>query len=199
MRTEWLIGLFLSGLALPGCAAAESAREYIDPDTGLAAWEWQGDGIKAQQIQRIPDQTRAFFQGRDFSREDADHIAAACVFQTLFYNQGQQTLHLDLAEWRARVGNGWKPLILTSDWQRDWEARGSPQSARIAFQWALFPNVQEFAPGDWNMGMVTYPVAHGGSFDLRLAWHVGGSRHEALLKGLRCAEDKTYKTGGESP
>jgi len=150
--------------------AAEPIRQYQDEETGLDAWEWSGDGIKLQQIQRIPDQTRAFFLGRGFSRAEAEHIATACVFQTVFYNQGKQPVTLDLAEWRVRLGNQLKPLKLTADWQRDWAARHSSASARIAFQWALFPNRQEFAPGDWNMGMVTYPVPHGGRLDLQVVW-----------------------------
>jgi hypothetical protein len=194
MKPWWLIGLIF-----PVCAAAQGAREYTDADTGLDAWEWSGEGIKLQQIQRIPDQTRAFFLGRGFTREEAEHIASACVFQSVFYNQGEQPVTLDLAEWQVRAGNEIKPLKLTADWQQEWAARDSSQEARIAFQWSLFPNLQEFAPGDWNMGMVTYPVAHGDSLDLLVVWHSGETRHEAWLPGLRCAEDKTFSNEEARP
>jgi hypothetical protein len=188
---KYLGGLLL---ALPLTLMAEVPRQYVDEESGLDAWEWQGEGIKLQQIQRIPDQTRAFFLGRGFARAEAEHIASACVFQTVFYNLGEQAVTLDLAEWQIRTDGQIKPLKLTADWQRDWEARASPDSARIAFQWALFPNVQEFEPGDWNMGMVTYPVAHGERLDLHLVWHSDETRHAVWLPDLRCAEDKTFAT-----
>ena len=187
-RLAWLV------LALPVAAAAEPVRQYQDQETGLDAWEWQAEGIKLQQIQRLPDQTRAFFLGRGFSREDAGHIGAACVFQTIFYNQGEQPVTLDLTEWRAVAGGAEQPLKSTAAWQQDWEARNSPQAARIAFQWALFPTTQEFAPGDWNMGMVTYPLPPGATLALHFVWHAGSERHAAVLPGLRCAAQATGDT-----
>lgn len=176
-------------LVLPLASAAEQTRQYQDQETGLEAWEWQDNGIKLQKIQRLPDQTRAFFMGRGFTREDADYLAAGCVFQTIFHNQSEQPVTLDLAQWRAVVDGTEKPLKLTADWQQDWTARNSPQAARIAFQWALFPNQQTFAPGDWNMGMIIYPVPPGASLDVHFSWQTKAVRHTAVLPGLRCATD----------
>ncbi|QEP41709.1 hypothetical protein D5085_00245 [Ectothiorhodospiraceae bacterium BW-2] len=174
-------------LILPLLLAAEPIRQYRE--AGVEGWEWQSRGIRLQQIQRLPDQTRAFFMGRGFTREDADYLAESCLFQTVFYNQSEQSLTIDLTQWRAVVDNREIPLKLTADWQQNWAARNSPQAARIAFQWALFPNQQTFAPGDWNMGMITYPVPLGASFDLHFNWQVGGVEHTAVLPGLTCATD----------
>ncbi len=177
-------------------AAAETVRQYQDQETGLAAWEWRADGIQLQQIQRLPDQTRAFFQGRGFTTAEADQIAAHCVFQTIFHNHSAQPVTLDLAQWRVNVDGATKPPKLTADWQQDWQARNTPEAARIAFQWALFPNQQTFAPGDWNMGMITYPAPPNSLLDVQFSWQVGETRHNGVLRGLRCAADQSLNAEG---
>lgn len=191
-----LYALFASSNAL----CVESTRRYVDEVTGLDAWEWNNRGIKLVQVQRLPDQTRAFFMGRGFSPENAERIAGHCVFQTVFYNTAKTGMvSLDLSAWRViEKGKKAVPLKLTSHWQKEWEKHNVAQASRIAFQWSLFPEKQEFAPGDWNMGMLTYPVSHGASFTLEIIWRRNDDEkppgkietHIVRIPDLRCAEDK---------
>ncbi len=183
MKPLWLL------CAASFTLSAGEARQFTDPQSGLKAWEWTGQGLELQQIQRIPDQTRAFFLGRGFDSADSDRIAAQCVFQTVFRNQGDQAVDVDLANWRVRTRGETRPFRTRAAWQASWEARASPQGARIAFEWALFPETQTFAPGDWNMGMLLYPAAPGDRADLHFTWQAGAERQEGVIEGLICARN----------
>ena len=161
----------------------------MDVSGVLRGWEWTGDGVTLQQVQRLPDQTRAFFQGRGFPAAAAERLATTCVFQVILRNEGEGPIGVDLADWRIDSGAGPQPLRLTADWQEEWERLGLPQPARIAFQWALFPTRQSFEPWDWNMGMISYPLRPGERFDLHAQWRQGSGMRSATLPGLECAPD----------
>ncbi|HKK14349.1 MAG TPA: hypothetical protein VKA14_06770 [Gammaproteobacteria bacterium] len=181
--------LALSPLLAAPAPAAPHSRHYIDQRTGVDAWRWSGEGISLQLIQRLPDQTRAFFLARGFPRPAVERLASHCVFQTIFHNtagSGGGVVHLDLANWRIDHGQS---LILKKQWQQQWRRMDVPRPARIAFQWSLFPTVQQFAPGDWNMGMTTYPVAPGATVDVHFSWRRHGKLHHGVIQGARCAPD----------
>lgn len=190
----WATGLALSLVLGLGAATAPAGqtRSHVDERTGVDAWVFEDTGIRVELIQRLPNQTRAFFLARGFDREAADHLASRCVFQTLIHNtfDGRDAaVEIRLAEWRALTPEGPKPLILEHQWQEEWKARGVGRAPRIAFAWALFPTHQHFQPGDWNMGMTTYPVAPGTPLDLALTWHVNGKTHRGRMRGMVCATD----------
>lgn len=166
----------------------------MDASGVLRGWEWRGDGVSLQQVQRLPDQTRAFFQGRGFPAAAAERLATTCVFQVTLRNEGEGPITLDLSEWRIDRGAGPEPLRLTADWQAEWEGMGLPESARIAFQWAMFPTRQTFEPQDWNMGMIGYPLRPGERFDLHAQWRQAGAPRDATLAGLACAPDVPAET-----
>ncbi|HHH38230.1 MAG TPA: hypothetical protein ENK50_01470, partial [Sedimenticola sp.] len=77
----------------------------------MRTWLWRHGGVTLQLVQRLPDQTRAFFQGRGFDGASADRLARACVFQTIFRNDGDRPLSYDLDQWRVIQGTMSKPLI----------------------------------------------------------------------------------------
>lgn len=185
MKLPWL-------LCLASCAlSASEARQYTDPQTGLQAWEWTGLGLELHQIQRIPDQTRGFFLGRGFDRADTERIAAYCVFQTIFRNRSDRPVSVELADWRVDVAGELRPFRARAAWQATWEAQDSPQGARIAFEWSLFPESQTFAPGDWNMGMLIYPAAPGERVNLHFSWQAGRQPGEGVIEDLACARNAT--------
>lgn len=178
--------------ALAQGAGAADARRDTDPETGLARWTFQDGALSLQLIQRLPDQTRAFFLGRGFTPEAADAFAGACVFQTILRNAaapGGPTLGLDLTRW-GRIQEGPPaPLPLEPDWQPRWEAAGLTPAARIAFRWSLFPVEQAFRPGDYNWGMVPFGPAPGERFALRLVWTEDGTERTGVVEDVLCAVD----------
>ena len=49
---------------------------------------------------------------------------------------------------------------------------------------------QAFEHGDWNMGMSSYGLPPGESFDLRLEFELGAARVAGEIRDIECAEDK---------
>ena len=173
--------------------ATAEPEKHVDPETGLVGWEWQDDDVSITLNQRLPDQSRAYFQGRGFRSEAADRIAESCVFQAIIRNRADPpvVMQLNLADWRVhQAGESVRPLRLESEWQPEWERRDVGQAARIAFRWSLFPTVQTFQPGDWNMGMITIGLHPGESFDLEVVWRQDEVPRRVSFGGMRCAPER---------
>lgn len=186
------VGFLTVLLAIGGAAWAGETLNQRNPETGLESWKTAYKGVAVELAQLTPDQSRAFFIGRGFAREDAERYAAACVFMTILRNEAAPAaIHYRLAEWRAVVpGRGGQPPKLKEDWMAEWTARGLPAAQKIAFEWSQFPSEQTFEPGDWNQGMSTFALPPGGHFDLVLRWRVQGKFEEQTVKGVRCAQDQ---------
>lgn len=185
------LGLTLLLLACGPAAAA--VQQIAEEGSGLPGWHWQGEGASFTFNQRLPDQTRAFFQGRGFLPEQAEPLARDCVFQAIIRNGAEAAapLALDLAKWRVHpVDSSAQPLRLEAQWQEEWQRMDVSQPARIAFRWALFPTVQRFEPGDWNMGMVTLGLPPGSRFDLEVVWHSGAQEKRQRFPAMQCAAEQ---------
>jgi len=194
----------LAGLLLVMAGAAMSQTEIstgIDADADLPYWEIRKPGMSLRLVQRLPDQTRAFFLARGFARADVDLIAQSCVFQTIFKNTSQaaqpSALEYNLRDWRVRVAGAARGLKTREDWAEEWAPRGIPQPARIAFEWALLPTRQIYNPGDYNWGMSVFNLPPDSRFDLEVVWQQYGARHTEVLKDVHCAADTP--TAAEAP
>ena len=185
IRVSLVLGSSL--LASPISAELERGR---DPDTGLLSWTWRHRGVSVQLVQRLPDQTRAFFLARGFNAEAADLIARACVFQTIFRNDGERPVTYDLGEWTVHHQGEELGLRTREVWDREWQAQGIDQPARIAFRWSLLPTVQRFEPGDYNWGMTSFGMAPGERFDLSLRTVVDGQAIVDTISAVICAPDR---------
>ncbi len=185
-RSPLAAGLFL--LVSPVLAA--ETGHGVDAATGLESWHWAEAGIQLTLVQRLPDQTRAFFEARGLDAAHADALARNCVFQTVIRNTGQRSFRFDLGEWRVVGPGGRRPLRLRADWLAHWQDRGLSGPARIALRWALYPRRQRFAPGDYNWGMTAMGLPPGSRFDLHFVWYRGQSRLSGVLHGLRCAPEQ---------
>ena len=187
--------LTLTLLAVWWAAAHAATDTSVDPETGMASWQTETDGIQVRLTQISPDQARAFYQARGFSVDNAERYAGECVFMTVVRNIGDTPIRHRLADWRYVSAGQPRAIRSKADWERLWKQQGVTESARIAFTWAQFPTAQTFEPGDWNQGMTTYSVPHGGEFDLQFVWHtlkginVDDKLHHGTLEQVRCADD----------
>lgn len=161
-----------------------------DSETGLKSWKWSREGISLQLVQRLPDQTRGFFQARGFTAEEADLIAGSCVFQSIFRNDGSQLLSYNLDHWKVIHQGVELPLQTAERWAQKWQDGAVTQAARIALRWSLLPTRQEYRPGDYNWGMTSYGVAPGEQFDLSIVVNLDGARQIARINGIECARDR---------
>lgn len=185
---------FLS-LALSACSVtAASVSHGIDAEADLPYWEVSSPGMTLRLVQRVPDQTRAFFMARGFSAEAVEPVARSCVFQTIFRNTSQPVepspVEYNLRDWTVITDRGRLGLKTREDWKRVWEQSEVSGPARIAFEWALFPTHQVYQPGDYNWGMSIFDLVPGSELDLKVVWHQYGERHEAIIPDMRCAADE---------
>ena len=185
LRVVALLLLSLAGIARAEPPADQSRQ--ADPDTGAETWRTQAYGVTLRLTQILPDQARAFYINRGFKAEDAEPYATACIYMTVLRNDAAPgALHFELKDWRVRVNGDSRPLPPLDDWMALWQQRGLSEPARIAFRWAQFPPEQEYAPGEWNQGMLAVGLPPGSRFDLLARWQVADKRYEGVLTDVRC-------------
>ena len=174
---------------LPGLCLAAVERG-VDAETGLRSWEWREAGVSLRLVQRLPDQTRAFFQARGFSPDAADRIADACIFQTILRNESERPLSYALDEWRVLQPDAVGRLVTRERWDAAWREGEASAAAQIALRWSLLPTRQRFAPGDYNWGMTGFGLPPGSVFDLELVLRLGNETLTRTIRGIVCAPDR---------
>ena len=190
LRVIGLQLLLLVALAGASAAATGEVTRTKDAETGLLSWRWGVQGVSIELTQLLPDQTRAFFLGRRFSREATDRIALTRVFQTAFRNNGESAVEYDLNDWAVLHGGVRLPVRTREVWDPEWATAGVTEASRIAFRWALLPTVQRFEPGDYNWGMTSFGLPPGERLDLSLGVRIGGRVVEGKIPGMLCASDR---------
>lgn len=164
-----------------------------DAEAQLPYWEVVEHGVSMRLVQRLPDQTRGFFEARGFSAADSELIAQSCVFQTVFRNVAPPSdpgvIEYNLEKWVVHAGGKQRKMKAREDWQKEWTARHVSKAAQLAFEWGLLPTRQTYRPGDYNWGMTVFNLVPGTTFDLDVVWRQGGERRSARLKGVVCAPD----------
>ncbi|MHB8534124.1 MAG: hypothetical protein ACYDBW_01605 [Sulfuricaulis sp.] len=194
----WPPALACAGLALamPWLTTARAdavVTTGTDGQARLPYWQIVDRGVSIRLVQRLPDQTRGFFQARGFSDADAERIARSCVFQTVFRNISKPpnppTVEYDLHNWTVHAAGRQGAMKTREDWRQEWIARRAPKSAQLAFEWALLPTRQTYRPGDYNWGMSVFGLKPGARFDLDVVWRQYGRTHKARLKNMQCAPD----------
>ncbi len=174
---------------IPGLSAAAVERG-VDAETGLRSWEWREAGASLRLVQRLPDQTRAFFQARGFTSAAAERIANACIFQTIFRNESERPLSYLLDDWRVLQPGASGTMMTRERWDAAWQEGETSQAARIALRWSLLPTRQRFEPGDYNWGMTGFGLPPGSAFDLEVVVQLGGEKLTRTIDGVVCAPDR---------
>jgi hypothetical protein len=187
------LALFAVGLLLLAQPVAAVVNTGTDDEARQPYWEIAEQDVSIRLVQRLPDQTRGFFQARGFSVADSELIAQSCVFQTVFKNLSPASepakIEYNLREWVVHAAGAERRMKTREDWKKIWTGRRAPQAAQLAFEWGLLPTRQTYDPGDYNWGMSVFGLAPGTEFDLDVVWHRRGERRTARLKGVRCAPD----------
>lgn len=178
-----------------GSAGADSIRVTtgVDAQAKLPYWQVADSGMSLRLVQRLPDQTRAFFMARGFTPPQAEVIAQSCVFQTVFKNTSKDAapspLSYDLQQWVVHYHGRRRAMVIREDWPHMWHGNAPTQAAQIALNWALLPTRQRYQPGDYNWGMSVFGLKPGAKFDLELVWHQYGKTRTVRIKEIQCAPD----------
>lgn len=185
-------------IVLPVNAGPETG---IDEQAQLPFWGWQQGPLFVRFVQRLPDQSRAYFAGRGFEQKDVELIASHCIFQSVFKNVASvanpHVIEYDLSKWIVQYNGNKIQLKRREEWQSVWEIRKTPMAQKIAFEWSLLPTQQRYQPADFNWGMMVLPLPHGAVFDLQVAWQVDGKPLQATIKNMQCAKDVYISTQAE--
>ena len=163
-----------------------------DPDTGLKYWLWNNDGFLLRLTQRLPDQTRAYFEARGFDKASTETAGTSCIFQTMIKNTGtnpSDKISADIRDWQVISGDVAKPLLHREYWRNYWLDQKQPESARVAFEWSLLPESVEYDINDYNWGMSSYGLAPGSQFDLIFTWQRQGKKYQGRINDVICPHD----------
>ncbi len=165
----------------------------VDAQVKLPFWALRSEVITLRFIQRLPDQSRAYFMAREFTSEYAEQIAQSCVFQSIFKNTAvtgkNYVIKYDLTEWRITYKNKQHGLKIKENWLAEWRLKKVPKAAQIAFEWSLLPTRQRYQPGDFNWGMTIFGLPPGAFFDLHLIWYENDLQLQANISNMQCARD----------
>lgn len=168
--------------------------QSIDPETRLIEWKLLDENLELKLIQRLPDQTRSFFEARGFSKTITNNIANSCVFQSITRNTSKnktQTIHISLNNWLIKINNKTQPIKLKEMWEKEWQQQHVSTASRLAFRWATFPSKQSFEPsGDYNWGMISFGPKPGKVFDLYIEWKSNNKIKSTWIKNISCPKNQ---------
>jgi hypothetical protein len=185
--------IVLPFMAFPLLVQAGSITSGTDEQARLPYWQYQDEGLSVRFVQRLPDQTRGYFQARGFSAEHAELIAQSCVFQTIIRNISDKSepavLSHRLQDWRVNYRGQDVPMKTREDWAVRWQALSVAAPARLAFTWSVLPDMQKYEPGDYNWGMAIFNLAPASSFKVKLSWHQYGEQRSVTIPAMQCAAD----------
>ena len=198
-----LINLLIIASALYATNSCADIKTKTDPETQLQSWTLSDGNFELKIAQLLPDQTRAFYIARGFSKEIADDIATNCMMQTIAKNtaakKSENAITIYLKEWQIKTKNHSKAdskkklqgIKLKETWDNEWGKDTVTPAARIAFRWATFPTEQTYEPnGDYNWGTNSFGLSPNSLFDLNVVWHQGNAIKNVWIKNISCAEDR---------
>jgi hypothetical protein len=185
------ITMWFSLWVIPAIAA--DVHTGTDETAHLPFWELRATSLSLRLVQRLPDQTRAYFAGRGFNRQDSDFVAQYCIFQTVFTNtaapDARHDISYDLRLWHIVFNGVELPLTLRENWREIWQQRNVAPPQKIAFEWSLLPTQQRYQATDYNWGMTVYKLPHGAKFDIKVVWELDGEQQSATIHNIECAKD----------
>lgn len=180
-------------LLLPGLALAGAITTGTDEQAMLPYWQYQDEGMSIRFVQRLPDQSRAYFVARGFSAVQADRIAQSCVFQTVFRNISHtgtpSAITYQMQDWVVSHNGKHSKMKTREAWATQWQQLNIAAPARLAFTWSLLPTTQDYQPGDYNWGMSVFDLPPASPFILQLSWQQFGEQRQATIPGMQCAAD----------
>ena len=188
-----LLSVTLLSLAVFSASAIAETIKGTDDAAQLPFWEWRDKSVSIRLVQRLPDQSRGYFEARGFSKNESELIANSCVFQTVYKNispAGSSNIIIyDLSQWHVHVNGNKSSMKLREYWEKEWVRLKVSTKAKIAFKWSLLPTQQTYKPQDFNWGMSVFGLKPGTRFDLEMKWSINGKKITQWMKGLECAPD----------
>ena len=186
--------IFIALFGFFSVALAANLTTGVDEQAKLPYWQIKQKGMSLRLVQRLPIQTRAFYQARGFNKKHSETIAQSCLFQTVFKNISDQQsitspLTYDLDDWVITYQGKKQKMKLREEWDEEWQTKKIKTPQRLAFEWGLYPTSQTYKPGDYNWGLSVFNLKPGSRFNLEIVWWQYGKKYEQVIRNIQCAED----------
>lgn len=190
-----LLVLAVALLCLVNRTASGDVRTSIDTETRIQSWTLTDGALSLQLLQRLPDQTRAFYMGRGFPKEIANDIGTQCVLQAIGKNTSSSSqgssITYDLNGWVVKFNGRARSIKFKELWDAEWSENDITKASRLAFRWATFPTQQTFEPGgDYNWGMISFGLPPASEFDLLVRWQQNDESRSHWIKQIKCPPDR---------
>ncbi len=183
-----LLTLIIFTLLLTPCIAEEK-KSSTDP----TIWEKTEKGVTFSLKQLYPDQVKAFYIGRGFTKDQIKSYAETCVYTAVLRNdKASGRIHFLRKNWTVKNKDKEQNIQENSEWLNLFKKKKVSPPALIAFRLSQLPEEQEYDPnGDWNQGMLSINTPIGTTFDITIDWDIKGNPYELKLKEVRCAKQAT--------
>lgn len=147
------------------------------------------DGVTFSIGMRDTEGVTAFYAARGLSKLMLDAIGQTCFVGVGIHNNRNDTLWLDLDNWRFIDKTGREVKRITRpEWDTRWDRIKAPYAGRAAFDWTQLPENRDLQPSEPVGGNVAV-IAPNSEFGLVARFRTGdGNVLEFTVPGLSCKE-----------
>ncbi len=160
--------------------------------TGIACAEPTGalrsGGIEVQVRSLGYDEAASFYIARGLPQPLVERYARPCVVVVvLSVRDAAHAISVSLSQWKVTAKQTAAMGIRgRSAWLTEFDREGVQSPARMAFEWAQFPEEARLNPGDAVQGMLSLPIGRGSPFDLIVRWQALGVDSEVSIGKVQC-------------
>ncbi len=152
------------------------------------------DGLRLSLSARTPSQLRAFYSARGMPENAVQEIARSCFITAGVHNSRNETVWLELQQWRFVTANGAELTRITpKEWRARWTRLNVPRAAQSTFGWTQLPEVRDLQP-DESVGGNIPLLPSTEEFTLIARFALGEQKDRVLeirVPQLRCATEDT--------
>lgn len=175
-----LLILLLSGF----CTAAEPAKPNRP--------SFETDEFKLRLAPNTPNQMAGFYTGRGFPQFAIDEVSKLCFITVGLRNKSNDTVWLDVGNWRFHTADGELKRYERSYWKQRWAELGLEKRFQSTFRWTLVPEKLDFHPGEGEGGNIVLPRT-AKPITVTASIAVGSNKtkvYDIKIENLYCAYDE---------
>lgn len=173
MQNSRTLAIAILCLALPAAPAVAMDKPYPGPYV-------ENDDLLVVLRPHHRESMAAFYEARGFPQAAIDLISRSCFITVHVHNRSDDTLWLDVSEWRFSSGGNPVSRLDRAYWDRQWENIDLRQASRSTFGWTQLPQVRDLQPDEPVGGNLTFPLGHD-TIDLTLKLPTGKDRRGRLI------------------
>jgi hypothetical protein len=175
-----LLILLISGF----CLAADPAKPPRP--------EYENEHFRLRFSPNTPNQMAGFYTGRGFPDFAIEEVKQYCFITTGLRNKSNDTVWLDMHNWRFSTEDGELKRYERSYWPPYWTKLGLEKRFQSTFRWTLIPEQLDFHPNEGEGGNIVLARTRK-PITLTASIAVGKDKHKVYdirIDNLYCAYDE---------